>query len=135
MAWANAAVIATLAGLTDDALALAAPRNEWTVAMILEHLVTAADGYGARIEGEPRPDEGLPPTTTAELAGLATRCAAADARLRVLGRRGGRTGGVPDRRPDDPPGAVDDPWAGDPPRYRASGADRGRPVDERDRRD
>ena len=84
MAWANAAVIATLAGLTDDALALAAPRNEWTVAMILEHLVTAADGYGARIEGEPRPDEGLPPTTTAELAGLATRCAAADARLRVL---------------------------------------------------
>ena len=134
MAWANAAVIATLAGLTDAALALAAPQNEWTVAMILEHLVTAADGYGARLEGEPRPDAGRchrrrPPSSPGS-----PRAAPRPTRGCARGRRAGRTGGVPDRRPDDPPGAVDDPRAGDPPRYRASGADRGRPVDERDRR-
>jgi uncharacterized damage-inducible protein DinB len=83
MAWANAGVIATLAGLTDDALAIAAPRNEWTVAMILEHLITAAGGYTARLEGVPRPEPVAPPTTVAELAELATACAAFDARLRA----------------------------------------------------
>ena len=56
MAWANAALIATLAGLSDDALAVAAPRNEWTVARILEHLVGSAGGYAARLEGVPRPE-------------------------------------------------------------------------------
>ena len=63
MAWANAAVIGQLAGLTDDALGLSAPRNEWTVAMILQHLVDAADRYAARLEGQPRPDRtpNLPP--------------------------------------------------------------------------
>jgi uncharacterized damage-inducible protein DinB len=83
MAWANAAVFATLAGLTDDALAVAAPRNEWTVAMILEHLVSSAGGYTSRLEGVPRPDRHDPPTAVAELAGLATTCAAFDARLRA----------------------------------------------------
>jgi len=42
MAWGNATLFARLAELTDQALALAAPRNEWTVAMILEHIVMAA---------------------------------------------------------------------------------------------
>jgi uncharacterized damage-inducible protein DinB len=81
MAWANAALIARLGEQTDDALALAAPRNEWTVGLILEHLVGAAGGYAARLEGTPRPERTEPPTTIAELAGLADLCAAFDARL------------------------------------------------------
>jgi uncharacterized damage-inducible protein DinB len=83
MAWANAALFARLAELPDDALALAAPPNEWTVAMILEHIVTAAGGYAARLEGAPRPERTVPATTVAELAELAARCAAYDARIRV----------------------------------------------------
>jgi uncharacterized damage-inducible protein DinB len=83
MAWANAALFARLAELTNEALALAAPRNEWTAAMILEHLVSAAGRYAARLEGAPRPDGTAPPTTVAELAELAARCAAYDARIRA----------------------------------------------------
>jgi uncharacterized damage-inducible protein DinB len=83
MAWANAAVIDRLAGLSDEALALASPRNEWTVARILDHLVSAAERYAARLEGVPRPADGVIPTTVAELAELATRCAAYDARIRA----------------------------------------------------
>ncbi|MHB8458678.1 MAG: DinB family protein, partial [Candidatus Limnocylindrales bacterium] len=83
MAWANAALLARLADLPDSALALASPRNEWTVAMILEHVVMAAGGYAARLEGAPRPERTVPPTTVAELAELATRYAAYDARIRA----------------------------------------------------
>ena len=83
MAWANAALFARLADLPDSALALASPRNEWTVAMILEHIVMAAGGYAARLEGGPRPERTVPPTTVAELAELATRFAAYDARIRA----------------------------------------------------
>lgn len=83
MAWANAAVIGHLAGLTDDALTLASPRNEWTVAMILQHLVDAAERYATRLEGLPRPDDTEPPTTVAELAQFSARCAAYDARVRA----------------------------------------------------
>ncbi len=83
MAWANAALFARLAELPDEALALAAPRNKWPVAMILEHIVVAAGGYAARLEGAPRPERTAPPTTVAELAELAARCAAYDARVRV----------------------------------------------------
>ena len=83
MAWANAALIGRLAGLTDATLALASPRNEWTVAMILQHQVDAADRYAARLEGVARPDDTEPPTTAAELTGLATRYAAIDARIRA----------------------------------------------------
>jgi uncharacterized damage-inducible protein DinB len=83
MAWANAALIARLAELPDSALALAAPRNEWTVAMILEHIVMAAGGYAARLEAAPRPEPTEPPTTVAELPELAARCAAYDARIRA----------------------------------------------------
>jgi uncharacterized damage-inducible protein DinB len=83
MAWANATMFARLAGLSDEVLALAAPRNEWTVAMILDHLVTAAGGYAARLEGLPRPEPTVPPTTVGELDELADRCAADDARIRA----------------------------------------------------
>jgi type II secretory pathway component PulL len=48
MAWANAALFARLAELPDSALALAAPRNEWTVAMILDVWAYGdAEGLGA----------------------------------------------------------------------------------------
>ena len=83
MAWANAALITGLGTLPDDALALAAPRNEWTLAMILEHLVRAAGNYAARLEGVPRAEPTPPPTTVAEVAQLARSCAAFDARLRT----------------------------------------------------
>lgn len=83
MAWANAALIGQLAGQTDEVLSLASPRNEWTVAMILQHLVDAADRYAARLEGAPRPGDATPPTTVAELRALAARCAAIDARIRA----------------------------------------------------
>ena len=82
MAWANAALFDGLSGLPDEALALAAPRNEWPVGRILGHLVDAADRYAARLEGVPRPPDTEPPTTGAELAAQAARCAAIDARLR-----------------------------------------------------
>lgn len=83
MAWANASLIATLAGLSDDALALVAPRNEWAAGRILDHLVNAASGYANRLEGKPRMESPAPTTTIAQLADLAARCAGYDARLRA----------------------------------------------------
>src|SRR5450755_517846 len=82
MAWANAAVIAQLTELPVDNLSLASPRNEWTVVMILDHLVSAAGRYAARLEGGPRPDRPESPRTTAGLAWLARDCASYDARIR-----------------------------------------------------
>jgi uncharacterized damage-inducible protein DinB len=82
MAWANAGLFDRLAGSSDEALSLASPRNEWTVAMILGHLVDAAERYAARLEGVPRPAGTEPPTTLAELDALSARCAAIDARIR-----------------------------------------------------
>ncbi len=81
MAWANASLIDRLATLPDSALAVAAPRNEWTVAMILAHLVSAAGGYAARLEGTARPVPLPAPTRAGDLAALAQRCAETDARL------------------------------------------------------
>ena len=82
MAWANAALIARLTELPPDNLSLASPRNEWTVGLILDHLVSAAGRYAARLEGGPRPDRAKSPATTAGLAELAADCAACDARIR-----------------------------------------------------
>ena len=97
MAWANAAVIARLRELPVDDLALAAPRNEWTLVMILDHLVSAAGRYAARLEGGPRPERAVSPATTAGLAELAADCAAYDARIR------GQAG-----MPDGPAGYADE---------------------------
>jgi len=83
MAWANAALIARLTEVPVDALGLAAPRNEWTVALILDHLVSAAGRYAARLEGGPRPDRAPSPATAAGLAELAIDLAAYDARIRA----------------------------------------------------
>ncbi|HJP88983.1 MAG TPA: DinB family protein [Candidatus Limnocylindrales bacterium] len=83
MAWANQQLIARLAEQPDSALALTAPQNEWSAGRILVHLVNAANGYAARLEGLPRQPQGETPTSVSELAALAERLAAADARLRA----------------------------------------------------
>jgi uncharacterized damage-inducible protein DinB len=85
MAWANAALFARLCELPDEALALAAPRNEWSMAMIVAHMVDAADGYAGRLDGEAFAPAWMPPTTIAELAALADACVSYDARLRAAG--------------------------------------------------
>ncbi|MEO8273985.1 MAG: DinB family protein, partial [Chloroflexota bacterium] len=83
MAWANAALIKGLSGLPDEALALAAPRNEWHVARILDHLVNAAGGYATRLDGGVRLEAPELLTSTTQLAERAARCAGFDARLRA----------------------------------------------------
>ena len=82
MAWANGQLLARLAGQPGEALALTAPRNEWSAGRILAHLVNAAQGYASRMEGVPRPADVETPTTTTELAELGARLAAVDASLR-----------------------------------------------------
>jgi uncharacterized damage-inducible protein DinB len=87
MAWANQALIARLAEQPDAVLALTAPRNEWSAGRILVHLVNAANGYAARLDGLPRQQQADAPTAVAELPALAQRLAAADARLRAHAAR------------------------------------------------
>lgn len=82
MAWANAALFDRLGELSDEALGLSAPRNEWSAGMILGHLVDSAGGYASRLEGVARQARIEPPTTIGDLAGLAASCARFDARLR-----------------------------------------------------
>lgn len=83
MAWANATLIQWLAGLPDEALGSAAPRNEWSAGRILAHLVSAAGGYTSRLEGVPRPPDTEAPTSVAQLEEIAASCADFDARLRL----------------------------------------------------
>ena len=83
MAWANAQLIARLLEQPADALALTAPRNEWSAGRILAHLLNAAQGYATRMEGVPRPPDAETPASAADLADLGTRLADVDARLRA----------------------------------------------------
>jgi len=83
MAWANAQLVARLLEQPADALALTAPENEWSAGRILAHLLNAAQGYGSRMAGVARPPDVETPTSTAELADLGARLAAADATLRA----------------------------------------------------
>jgi uncharacterized damage-inducible protein DinB len=82
MAWANAQLVARLLEQPADALALAAPRNEWSAGRILAHLLNAAAGYATRMEGVPRPADVDAPASTQELADLGARLADVDTRLR-----------------------------------------------------
>lgn len=82
MAWANAQLVARLLEQPVEALALTAPRNEWSAGRILSHLVNAAEGYAIRMEGVPRPPDVETPTSTADLAALGAKLAEIDARLR-----------------------------------------------------
>ncbi len=83
MAWANAWLVARLLEQPEEALALTAPQNEWSAGRILAHLLNAAQGYSSRMAGVARPPDMEPPTSTAELADLGARLAAADASLRT----------------------------------------------------
>src|SRR5829696_6528227 len=83
MAWANAQLVARLAEQPVEALALTAPRNEWSAGRILAHLLNAAQGYASRMEGVPRPSDVETPTSAAELAELGASLADVDARLRM----------------------------------------------------
>jgi uncharacterized damage-inducible protein DinB len=82
MAWANAQLVARLLEQPVDALALTAPRNEWSAGRILAHLLNAAQGYATRMEGVPRPPDVESPTSSAELGDIGARLADVDARLR-----------------------------------------------------
>jgi uncharacterized damage-inducible protein DinB len=82
MAWANGQLIARLAEQPVEALAMTAPRNEWSAGRILAHLLNAAQGYASRMEGVSRPADVEAPTSAAQLADLGARLAAADASLR-----------------------------------------------------
>ena len=81
MAWANAALFERLGTLPNEALVLATPRNEWTVAMIAAHIVSAAGRCAGRLEGGVLPPDLAPPTTTVEVAAVARVCADYDRRL------------------------------------------------------
>ena len=83
MAWANAQLVTRLLEQPVDALALTAPRNEWSAGRILAHLLNAAQGYATRLEGVPRPPNLEPPASTNELADLGARLAGTDASLRA----------------------------------------------------
>jgi len=85
MAWANAQLVARLLEHPIDALALTAPRNEWSAGRILAHLLNAAQGYASRMAGVARPPNVEPPATAHELADLGERLAATDASLRAQG--------------------------------------------------
>jgi uncharacterized damage-inducible protein DinB len=83
MAWANAELVARLLEQPASALAITAPQNEWSAGRILAHLLNAAQGYGTRMAGAPRPPDMDAPASTTELADLGARLAAADATLRT----------------------------------------------------
>jgi uncharacterized damage-inducible protein DinB len=103
MAWANATLFDWLGTLSDDALGLSSPRNEWTAGMILAHYVDSAGGYASRLEGMKRKDKIESPTTIAGLADLAASCATFDARLRA--QAAVPDGPSPSPNPANPPRA------------------------------
>lgn len=83
MAWANAQLLEALADADPAHLQLAQPGGDWQVAQIVQHLVQAAGGYGARLTGAEWPSGIELPTTSADLRELAAKCAEFDARLRT----------------------------------------------------
>lgn len=84
MAWANQFLFEQLKAVPDEALALTAENDEWSVSAIVMHLVRAAGFYVARVTGEALPTDFKIPSTQEDLLGLAQRCAGFDARLREL---------------------------------------------------
>ncbi len=84
MAWANQILLQKLQEVPVDALALSSENKEWSVSVIVEHLVRAAGNYGARVLEEAPPGGFNVPSTLEDLVGLARRCGEFDARLREL---------------------------------------------------
>ncbi|HEX7405843.1 MAG TPA: DinB family protein, partial [Candidatus Nanopelagicaceae bacterium] len=85
MAWANQILLQKLQEVPVDALALSSENEEWTVAVIVEHLVRAAGNYGARVSQEEAPQVGVGiPSTRENLREQARRCGEFDEMLREL---------------------------------------------------
>lgn len=83
MAWANTELFSVLVALPEDTYAFTSPGSAWGVGAIAHHLVTAAENYAQRLNGEPRADKRTLPDTTADLQELAAAIRAADAKLRA----------------------------------------------------
>jgi hypothetical protein len=82
MAWANARLFAVLRNIPETALTYREPGNDWTVGMMVLHLVESAAFYATRLDDQPYAD--LPFDVVAthdELAIAAAACAGADTRL------------------------------------------------------
>lgn len=60
MAWANQQLILGLRQLPDAALSAFVANEQWTVAEILRHIVSAADWYGHRLTGKPETEFSAP---------------------------------------------------------------------------
>jgi len=84
MAWANAYVLEQLKGVPESALALRAPKNEWSVGAIVEHFVRAAGFYVTRLGGQVTPFNYVIPSNEEDLVQLESLCAEFDAKLREL---------------------------------------------------
>lgn len=82
MAWANAQLLASLHELPPDAYQLSLPHDEWTVAAISKHLVSAAGGYASALDREPSEMPAAEPTAAIDFKNLGELCARFDARLR-----------------------------------------------------
>ena len=84
MAWANAQLFTVLQRLPEPTLAYCEPGNDWSIGMIVLHLVEAATAYAARLEAVPYTDLPVHAVTThAELAVVVAACVTADARIYV----------------------------------------------------
>ena len=84
MAWANQIMFQKLQEVQMESLGLCAENKEWTLTVIVEHLVGAAGNYGARVSEEAPPGGISAPSTREDLIELARRCSEFDARLREL---------------------------------------------------
>lgn len=84
MAWANQILFTKLQEVPSESLVLSSENKEWTVAVIVEHLVRAAGNYGARVMETPSPSGFNVPSSREDLAELASRLAEFDAILRDL---------------------------------------------------
>ena len=84
MAWANQIMFQKLQEVQMESLGLCADNEEWTVTVIVEHLVRAAGNYGARVLEEAPPGGISAPSTREDLIELARRCGEFDAKLREL---------------------------------------------------
>ena len=79
MAWANSYVFDQMAKLSESELLLAAPKDDWSAAAILEHLIPT--GYSHRLDGLERAETFIPKNSL-EVIAMKEICASLDSRLR-----------------------------------------------------
>lgn len=84
MAWANQFLFEQLTSVPEEALALTAENDEWSVAAITMHFVRSAGFYVARVSGGAMHTDFKTPSTQEDLLDLARRCGEFDAQLREL---------------------------------------------------